>query len=153
MKHAELAQSELEPEIAHQRPDHTTTLELATLMEVAGNDEQQLITVHDGAGVIDHEHTIPITIEGDADVRVLGDHFHLQRFHVGGTALVVDVQPIGLSREHRYVAAELAEDAGSDLVSRPVRAIDHDLEPREIGTHGHRTLAELDVAAGRIIDT
>ena len=40
-------------------------------MQITRNDEQQLVAIDDGAGVIDHQYSIAITIKGDAQVSVL----------------------------------------------------------------------------------
>ncbi len=122
-------------------------------MQIAGNDEQQVITIDDGAGVIDHQYPITITIEGDTQVRMLGQNGGLQRPHMRGTAVIVDVQPVRLSGKHDDFGTQFTEDARRYLIGRTMRAVDNDLQTGEIGPGRHAALAELDVAARCIIDS
>ncbi len=93
----QIRKGQFETKIAHQRTDDAT-LQLATLMQIAGNDKQQVVTINNGAGVIDHQYPITITVEGDTQVRMLSQNGGLQWPHMRGTAVIVDVQPIRLGR-------------------------------------------------------
>ena len=116
-------------------------------MQVTGNDEQQVITIHDRASVIHHQHAVAIAIKSDAQVRMLSQHSSLQLLHVGGTAVVVDVQAVGLSRQHGDLCAQLLEDARRHLVGRPMGAIDNNLQACKIGAARDAAFTEFDIAA------
>lgn len=73
----QVSQCQLKAKVAHQRTDNAT-LQFATLVQVTGNDKQQLIAIDHGTGVIDHQHAIAVAIEGDTDVRMLLDDGSLQ---------------------------------------------------------------------------
>src|SRR5690606_1447536 len=71
------AQGQLETQVAHQGAHHAAIAHQAALLQVARNDEQQLVTVDHASGVIHHQHPIAIAIESDAEVRTLSDHLGL----------------------------------------------------------------------------
>ncbi|MNQ82206.1 hypothetical protein D3C85_972530 [compost metagenome] len=74
-------------------------------MQIAGNDVQQLVAIDDGAGVIDHQNTVTITIKRDTQIGVLGQNGCLQLPHVCRTAIFIDVQTIGLRGQHHDLGA------------------------------------------------
>src|SRR5690606_38988235 len=104
------------------------------------------------AGVVDHHYPVAITVEGNTQVRAMLDHGPLQLTDVSRTHVGIDVQAIGLRRDHHHLRTQFAEDARSDLVGGAVGTIKHYLQPREVGTGRHAALAELDVATGSVVD-
>ncbi len=121
-------------------------------MQVASNDEQQIIAIHDSPSVIHHQHTIAISVERNTKISMLSQDSRLQLLHMGGAAVFVDIQTIRLSRQHRHIGAQLLEYTRSHFVGRTMGAIDNKLQPGKIGTGRHAALAKLDVAARRIVD-
>ncbi|MCY1559532.1 hypothetical protein D9M68_965820 [compost metagenome] len=73
-------------------------MQLAALLQIASDDEQQLIAVDQGPRVIDHQHAIGIAIESDTQVGLLGHDLRLQLRHMSRATLVIDIQPIGMGR-------------------------------------------------------
>ncbi|MCY1403958.1 hypothetical protein D9M71_191550 [compost metagenome] len=72
---------------------------------------------------------------------------------MGRTAFFVDVQAIGLSRQDSYIGTQLTKHAGGYLVGGTVSTVDNHLQAGEVRAGRHTALAELDVAAGCVIDT
>ncbi|MNN18012.1 hypothetical protein D3C81_1312140 [compost metagenome] len=93
----EVSQGQFQPQVTHQGSDHAA-LQLVALMQITGNDEQQLVAIDHRTRVVDHLNAIAITIEGDTQISMLSHDGSLQRPHVGRTAIVVDVQPVRLRR-------------------------------------------------------
>ena len=71
---------------------------------------------------------------------------------VGRDALVVDVLAVGIDRHRHHVGAQFLERIGTDFVSRPVGAVDDDLEPVERHRSRHAGFEEHEVAAERVVD-
>ena len=122
-------------------------------MQVSRNDEQQLITINNGARVIHHQHAVTVAVEGDTQVCFFSQHSRLQRLHMRRAAVVVDVQTIRLGRQHRNVGAQLFEHTRGNLVGRAVGAVENHFQAAKVGTGRHTAFAELDITTGRIIDT
>ncbi|MCY1412218.1 hypothetical protein D9M71_276180 [compost metagenome] len=146
-------QGQLQAQIAHQGADHSGPFgQTIALLEIGGNDVKQLVAIDHGAGMVDHQHPVAVAVEGDAHVGTLLEHRFLQRLHVGGADPGVDVETVRLRGDHRHLGAQLAEYAGRHLVGGAMGAVEHQLEAGEIGAGRHAALAELDVAAGRVVD-
>ncbi|MCY1392926.1 hypothetical protein D9M71_78100 [compost metagenome] len=151
-RNRQLVQGQLQAQVTHQGTHHAA-LQLATLMQVASDNEQQLVAIDNGAGVIDHQHPVAVAIKGDAQVGMPDQHRSLQGLDMGRTAFFVDVQAIGLSRQYGDIGTQFAEHAGRNFVGRTMGAVDDHLQAGKIGTGRHTALAEFDIAAGCIIDT
>ncbi|MNV61304.1 hypothetical protein D3C71_1538070 [compost metagenome] len=148
----QVRQSQLKAQVTHQSTDHAT-LQLAPLMQITSNDKQQLVTVDDSAGMIDHQNAITITIEGDTQVCVLSQDSSLQLPHMRRTAVVVDVQTVGLRGQHHDLGTQLTEYARRNLVGRAMGAVDNDFQTRKTGTGRHAAFAKFNVTAGGVVDS
>ncbi|MOA04094.1 hypothetical protein D3C78_1236280 [compost metagenome] len=150
-RNVQVLECKLQAQVTHQRTDHPA-LQLAPLVQVPGDDEQQLVAIDDRAGMIDHQHPVTITVEGNAQVGVTDQHCRLQRLDVGRAAAFVDVQAVRLRMQHRHFGTQLTEHARRDFVGGAMGAVDDQLEPFEAGAGRHTALAKLDVAASGIVD-
>ncbi|MNT39615.1 hypothetical protein D3C72_1758780 [compost metagenome] len=73
----QVLERQLQAQVTHQRTDHPA-LQLAMFLQVASNDEQQLVTVDDGARVVDHQHAIAVTVKGNAEIGMPDQYSGLQ---------------------------------------------------------------------------
>ena len=87
-------------EVAHDRDDDGTAGEQAPLEQVEGEQGEELVPVHELAGVVDREHAVGVTVEGDPERRSRGDDGLLQLLEMGRAALGVDVDPVRLGGEN-----------------------------------------------------
>ena len=60
-----------------------------------GQDRHDLVAVDQVAVGVHREAAVGVTVEGDAQVGAVLDHRGLQATDVGGTGIVVDVEPVG----------------------------------------------------------
>ncbi len=148
---AGLRQRPLQPEVRHLRADHRAD-QRAGVLARSREHVQQLIAVDQVAVVVDHQHAVPVAIEGDAEVRadrLDGDRHQLG---AGGAAAVVDVLAVRRAADRDDLGPELAHDARRHLVAGAMRAVEHDLEriEPEPGRHGRQ--AEALVVLARAVD-
>jgi len=67
------------------------------------------------------------------------------------SAVVVDVESVGLVVDQRHVGTQFAEDGGGDLVGRPVADVHRDLDALERQAPGEGVLEEHDVAGHGVV--
>ena len=72
---------------------------------------------------------------------------------MGGAHPLVDVQSVGRTANADHFSAQLVKYIGRDVIGRSVRGIHHDLQSLEGELVGTRTLAELNVTPGGIVQT
>src|SRR5699024_9393068 len=94
------------------------------------------ITIDDLAGCVDSDEPVGVAVVGDADIRPQLHHLLDQVIRFGGTAVVVDVRPVGLGMDRGDLTAEGAVHVGSDGTGRTVGAVDHDLQAGQVGVRG-----------------
>lgn len=123
----------------------------ASRQAVGGQHVEQFVAVVEAPRRIDHLQPVGIAVQRDAVVgAVLGDGAH-QRLGVRGADAVVDVQPVRRAADGDHVGAQLVEHLGRDLVGRAVGGVHHDLQAAQAEVVVEAALAELDVAAGRVV--
>ena len=125
---------------------------VAGALAVGGDDVQQLVAVRDAAEMIDHHQPVAVTVERDADVRVHTRHRRLDQLGRRGPAAQVDVAAVRRAAERDDLGAEIGEDSRRHLVGRPVRAVDDDLQSRQVGALRQHRHAELLVGDARLVD-
>ena len=145
---AEVAQRELEPQVAHDRADDGAA-QAARLAAVARENVDELIAVDEIAALVDHDDAIAVAVEREADVRPHAGDRELQQIGSRRPAAVVDVAAVRRAADRHDVGAEIGHDARSDFVRSAVRRIDDDLEVLEAHARGNRGLAELHVVGAR----
>src|SRR5690606_34408727 len=100
----------LETEVAHHGGDE------GALLEAFGADHPRRAQGHDGVSVdldallVDDDHAVGVTVEGDADVRTPGEDLTRARGGMKRTDTRVDVVAVGLDADGDGLGAELAED-------------------------------------------
>jgi hypothetical protein len=78
-------------------------------------------------------------------MRLHARHRELQQLRLRRAAVEIDVAPVRRAADRHDLGAEIGEDARADLVACAVRAVDHDLETRQVEVR-HRRHAEFLVA-------
>ncbi len=81
--------------------------------------------------LVDDDQPVRVAVERDADVRPARDDCFLEQLRLGRSAVVVDVEAVGLHADRDDVGAELPQSVGRDMVGRAIRAIDDDLQAVE----------------------
>ncbi len=103
--------------------------------------------------MVDHQHAVAITVKTDAQVSAMLDNGSLQRFHVGGAAVVIDVEPVGGRRQHGHLGAKLTEHVRRHFVCCTVGTVDNELQPLKISTGRNTALTKFDIPARSVVDT
>ena len=83
----------IETEVAHHRPHHRAAQRPGVLQR-AGDDVEQLVTIDDPSQVIDHHQAIAIAIERESDVGAHARHRELQQVRRRRAAAIVDVAAV-----------------------------------------------------------
>ena len=76
--------------------------------------------------MVHQEDTITIAIQRHAKISLFVDDALLQLLRMGGADTVIDIDPIRLDSNRDDLGAKLVQNFGSNLVSRTMRAINHD---------------------------
>ncbi len=148
---AEGLQRQLQTHVGHQGANHAP-LEAAVAQGIARDDIEDLVPVDDVAGAVHHHQAIAVTVEGDTEVGLALQHLGRQRLRGGGADAIVDVETIRAATDGDHLGSQLAEHGRSDVIGGAMTAIHHHLQPFQAQVAREGALAELDVAAGRIVD-
>ncbi len=148
-RNSQFFQRALEREIGHQGPHHSS--QAPAFCALAGDHVQQLIAVVERAVAVGHEHSVPVAVERDAEVRLVLSHRALQGRGVGRAGPVVDVEAVGAYPDRNDIGAQLVEHVRGDMVSGAVGAVDDDLQPAQVERGREGALAEFDVAARGVV--
>ena len=103
--------------------------------------------------MVNHDHPIAIAVVGNTQIGFLRQHARLQRTHVGGADLFVDVEAVRLAAHRDNLSAQLAEDIGGNVIGRTVRAVHHHFQRAEAQFVGKGAFTKFNVAPGGINDT
>jgi hypothetical protein len=119
---------------------------------VAHDHVQQLVAVVLLALAVDQDQPVGIAVDRDAEVGAAVAHGTHERLRMDGADAVVDVEAVRLRADGDHLGAEFVEHRRRDVVGGAVRAVDHQLEAAQVERVGEGALAELDVAAGRVLE-
>ncbi len=143
----------VEAKVAHNGGNKGVLGESPLFHHVQRANGHYTVAVHICSVLIRHEDPVGIAVECHAHMRIvflcLGAHV----VHVHGTAILVDVDPVGLDVQGDYIGSEFGEYAGGNLVNCAVRAVDNDTHAVKGHPPGNRSLHEFDVASDGIIYT
>src|SRR5262249_53078828 len=142
----------LQRQVAHQGSGNTLA-ELAAAFAMTGDQIEQLVAVVKLARAIHHQHPIAVSVESDSKIRTMFPHSSLQRLGGRVADMIFDVETIGTGADGCNFRAELVQDVRRDMVGSAVSAVDHDMQAPQIEVRRKSALAELDIAANRVIDT
>ena len=144
-------QGAFQAQIAHLRAHHAA-LEAPAQKAGLGDDVEQFVAVRQVPFGIHHHHPVAVAVEGDAGVRA--DFAHLVRdgLRMRGAVAGVDVGAVRSNANRRNVRAQLGEHLGRHGVGGAVGAVHHQLQAAQMQAALYGALAELDVAAARVVD-
>src|SRR5208282_5429760 len=142
----------LHAEIGHQGANHSTFESTSPLM-MARDYIQQLVAIVESSVTVDHNQTIAVAVERDAEIGAYALDRTLQRLRMGRAATEIDVESIGFITNRDHVGAQFMEYARRDVVDRTMGAVDHQLQAAQVKPHRKRAFAEFDVAIDCIVDT
>ena len=115
---------------------------------MSGNDVEQFITVHKLTLMIDHDQPVGVSVQRDADIRVLVQHDLLQALGLRGAAAVIDIETVRFHADRMDFGAQFFKYPGSNPVGRAVGAIDYHANSAQVTIDP--ALAVLYVPARRI---
>ena len=142
----------LEPEIGHDGRDHRGLRQAAVLLPALGDDGEQLVAVDEVAVLVGDHHAVGIAVERDPDVGAHLAHLAAERLRLGGAAILVDVEAIGIDADREHLGAQFPQRGRNDSIGCAVGAIDDDPQPveREVARQG--TFGEFDVSLRHALD-
>jgi len=138
-------------QIGHQRAGDTAA-ERANDLTMRGQHIEQHVAVDDRAVAVDHDQTVAVAIERNPVIRAVSEHLVAQSFGVSRADVVVDIEAIGRDADRNHIGAKLVENVRGDVVSRAMRAIDHDLHAAQVKIIREGRFAKFDVATGGVFD-
>jgi len=124
---------------------------MADFLAIAGDGVEQFVAVHDLAGGVAHHQAIAVAVQGDADVGAMLAYRTRQAFSVGGAAFLVDIHAVGLRWRWPMASAPNSWNTCGRCDNRRRWRSHHDAHAAQIHVGGEGALAELDVAAGRVV--
>ncbi len=101
---------------------------------------------------IDHLKAVRITVKRNPKVSLVLSHRCHQGLRRGGPHAMVDVAAVRRAADAHDLGAQLVEHGRRDVVGRTVGSVDHYLHPFQAEAIRYAALAELDVAARRIVN-
>ena len=117
-----------------------------------GADRHDPVAVLDLSLLVHHDHAVRVAVQRDPEVRPRVPHLRRHDLRIEGSALVVDVHPVGGNAEGDHLGAKLREHQRGDPVRRAVGAIHHNAQPFQGEVRGEGALQVYDVTAGRVVD-
>ena len=118
-------------EIGHHRGHDTVTAQQAVAAPARSDQSHQLVTVDHLSLFVDHDQTVGVAIQRDANMSTAGDHGFLQYRRGRRTAFVVDIQTIGADPQGNDFRAQFPECRRRDLIGGTIGAITDDLQAVE----------------------
>lgn len=118
---------------------------------VAHDHVEEFVTVVDVAFGVRHDQAVRVAVEAHRDVAAVLGGKAREVLGVGRAHAVVDVEAVWSVAHGDHFGAEFVEDVGRNVIGGAVGAVDENAQALEVRAEIDRRLAELDVAAGRIV--
>ena len=123
-RHFHISEAFLQSKIGHQSAHHAAA-EPAFFMAILDHRVKQLVAVEQRAIGIAHDETICVAIECQTHICAVLQHRSTHRCRVRRTALLIDVQAIGLIADCDYLRAKLTKYVRTNMVGSTMRAIQY----------------------------
>ena len=146
---AEFAEAALEGVVGHQRADNAR--DWALQHAVAHDHVEEFVAVVDVALGVRHDQAVRVAVEAHRDVAAVLGGKAREVLGVGRAHAVVDVEAVWSVAHGDHFGAEFVEDVGRNVIGGAVGTVDENAQALEVRAEIDRRLAELDVAAGRIV--
>ena len=150
--HTTVVQETLQPQIAHHRGDKRLARKTLLLGPTRGHQRHELIAVADAAILINQDHPVSVAVKADAHVGAIGHHSLSRRLRLGGTAAVVDVEPVRVHAHGDHIRAQFPQRHRRHMVGRAMGAVDHHLEPIKTHLPRERGFDPFDIAKAAVVD-
>ena len=118
-------------EVRHHGDRDRVVAQHPALVPVERGHHHQLIAVDELAALVDREHAVRVAVEREAEIGAARPHRGLQLLRMRRAATGVDVPAVGIGVQHVDARARVAQRARPELRRRPVRAVDHHVQPVE----------------------
>ena len=142
----------VQAQVGHDRGDDGVAVELAGLLEVLAAEEEDVVAVDDLALLVHRQATVGVTVVGKARVEAVVHDVLLQALDMGTAAVVVDVDAVGLVVDHIDLGAQGLVDRTGDVPRGAVGAVEAHLHAVESARGDAHQIADVTVAASRIVD-
>ena len=139
----------VEADVAHDGGGDQVVLETAFFLEHLCTDADHFVAVDDPALFVDRDQTVRIAVVRHAHERAFVDDRFAESFRVGGTAVLVDVEPVRRIADHGDIRAERFIHLARDRVRRAVGAIQHKFDTGQV--HRCRVHEKVDIFLRRIL--
>src|SRR5699024_3746310 len=123
--------------------DKRVVSELALLLETARQDSHDLVAVNDGAGVVNSDAAIRITVEGDPKVGFRGHGDGLELFGIRRATGVVDVAAVRRRVDDNDFCTSLAKCERPYFAGGAVGAVDGDTQALQWAAHGRQKVIDV----------
>ena len=135
-------------EVRHDGANDAVLIQLTAALHIEAADCHDEVAVDDFAVFVHGKAAVGVAVKRDARVDLMHLHIFHKRFHMGGTAVIVDVRAVRLIMQHVHLGAELRKQCFRRHRGGAVRAVERDFKAcqREV----HRGLHVIDVIAQRV---
>ena len=120
--------------------------------QLSAMTREQLVAVDETAALVGDHHAVGVAVERDPDVGAHLAHLAAERLRLGGAAILVDVEAVGIDPDREHLGAEFPQRVGNDAIGRAVGAIDDDAQAVERDVARQGPLGEFDVAVVHAVD-
>ncbi len=122
----------VEAVVGHHGHSDAVAWETPVPAQVGRGERHELVPVDHGPGAVDREHPVTVAVEREADVVPPAPYLLDQPVQVRRAAAGVDVDAVGLGRNHRRLRPEPEEDLGGGLIGGAMGAIEQHAPPAQV---------------------
>ena len=124
-----------EAQVAHDGAYDHIRIEPPFFLHTQGVNHHEMVAIHDISLFINEKTAVRIAVISNTTVRPHFDDHFLQGFHVGGTAVFIDIHAVRFAVEGGYFRTQFTEDVGKESAGGAVGGIRYDFHPFEIPFH------------------
>jgi hypothetical protein len=110
---------------------------------MAAADGEGVVAVAHLTRFVHRDESVTVTVEGQAQIRLGGEHAACQPLRMERPRVPIDVEAIGSRREHHHPRPEGAEEAGRHPIGGAVRAVERDGETSQVKREGLAHLGDV----------
>ena len=122
----------MQSQVGHDGGDNGVSVQLASRAHIHGADGHDLIAVDHGAGLVDQQAAVGVSVVSDADIVSVVYHGLLQGFQVGRTAALVDIDAVGHGVHDVGTGLEAGKQLRRRCGRRAVGTVHADPQPGEV---------------------
>ena len=130
----------MEAQVAHDGGHDGIADQLTPALQVRAADGHDLVAVDDSAGLVHQEAAVGVAVKGYAHVVSAPDHLLGEVLQMGGTAAVIDVDPIRVPVDEVRMGPETAKELRCRGGGGAIGAVHQDSETGKVALHrgGHK---------------